>query len=153
MPMRTVLVVVLSMLLAAPAAAGRGGCGLLLPGSDAAPSGECAACHGLQSHSGHPYDLTYQGSVSPVGGRALRSREEALRRGMFLPDGQLRCVTCHDGRSPWRYFLRLPPGAALTHAVIPARPATYENTSQLPPVRPGDDVGRKPLCLGCHALD
>jgi hypothetical protein len=131
------------------------GCGILRPGSDSAPSGECLACHGRLSHGGHPYDLDAARWGGRTGPGALRPMQEALRRGVFLPDGQIRCVTCHDGTSPWRYWIRLPVGSPVRPAVDPKQPATYENvnvTAQRP-LRRGDDVGRKPLCLACHALD
>ena len=128
-------------------------CGLIVPGSDAATSRDCLACHGRLAHGGHVYDLRYSGHSSGSASAALRPIDEAVRRGAFLPDGQIRCVTCHDGRSPWKYNLRLPPGAQLMPAVDLRRPVTYENPRALPAPRPGGDVGRKPLCLTCHALD
>jgi hypothetical protein len=128
-------------------------CGLLLPGSDAATSRECLECHARLAHGGHPYDLNYARWGSATAGGRLRPINEVLRRGLFLPDQEIRCVTCHDRRSPWRFYIRLPAGSPLAHAVDPKRPETYENRRPLPPPRPGDDIARKPLCLGCHALD
>ncbi len=129
------------------------GCGLLAPGSDAAASRDCLACHGSFAHLGHPYDLELSRWTPTSRGSALRPVNEVLRRGVFLPDGQIRCVTCHDGLSPWKFHIRLPPGSKLTYAVDLRRRVTYENPASLPPPRRGDDVGRKPLCLACHALD
>ncbi len=126
-------------------------CGLLEPGSDSMTSRDCLACHGRLSHNGHPYDLHYTGSA--MHGSGLRSLDEAVRRGVFVPDHEVRCVTCHDGMSPWKDHIRLPKGAKPTHAVDLQRRETYENPDALPPPRPGDAVGTKPLCLGCHALD
>jgi hypothetical protein len=128
-------------------------CGLLLPGSDAAISHDCLACHGWLAHGGHPYDLDLGRWSLKSTGSALRPVNEVLRRGVFLPDGQIRCVTCHDQLSPWKFHLRLPPGSKPTHAVDLSRRVTYENPASLPAPRAGDDVSRKPLCLGCHALD
>jgi hypothetical protein len=128
-------------------------CGLLAPGSDAALSRDCLACHGALSHGGHPYDLDLTRWRPASRGTALRPLEEMRRRGAFLPDGQIRCVTCHDGRSPWKFHIRLPAGSRPTHAVDARRRVTYERPASLPPPRAGDDVGRKPLCLACHALD
>jgi hypothetical protein len=129
------------------------GCRLLVPGSDAATSHDCLECHGSLAHGGHPYDLDL-GRWSPRStGSALRPVKEVLRRGVFLPDGQIRCVTCHDRLSPWKFHIRLPKGSKVMHAVDLRRPVTYENPASLPAPRPGDDVGRKPLCLTCHALD
>ncbi len=126
------------------------GCGLLMPDSDAATSRQCLACHPTLASGGHPYDVDYRAFAGRPG---FRSVDEALRRGVFLRNGEMRCVTCHDRNSPWKYHIRLPAGAQPTHAIDRRRPQTYENPSALPPPRPGDDVGKKPLCLGCHARD
>ncbi len=126
-------------------------CGLLDPASDSMTSRDCLACHGRLSHNGHPYDLHYTGTSTLASG--LRTLDEAVRRGVFIPDHEVRCVTCHDGNSPWKDHIRLPKGAKPTHAVNLQRRETYENPAALPPPRPGDAVGTKPLCLGCHALD
>lgn len=129
------------------------GCGLLAPDSDAALSRDCLVCHGSFAHGGHPYDLDL-GHWKPSGrGGALRPASEMRRRGAFLPDGEIRCVTCHDRVSPWKFHIRLPPGSKPTHAVNPHWPATYDERAPLPQPRAGDDVGRKPLCLACHAFD
>ena len=137
----------------ADAVDGPGRCGLLTPDSDAMLSRDCLACHGGFSHGGHPYDLDLLRWKSSSRAGAMRPVAEMQRRGAFLPDGQIRCVTCHDRLSPWKFHLRLPPGSTPTHAVNPLWPATYEARAQPPRPRPGDDVGRKPLCLACHALD
>ena len=129
------------------------GCGLLAAGSDAALSSDCLACHGSLAYHGHPYDLDLRLWHQTSRGSALRPLDEMLRRGAFLPDGQLRCVTCHHGLSPWKFHIRLPAGSKPTHAVDRQRKETYEWPERLPPPRAGDDVGRKPLCLACHAMD
>jgi hypothetical protein len=128
-------------------------CGLLAPGSDAAASRDCLVCHGSVAHGGHPYDIDLGRWTPTRRGSALRLVSEVLRRGVWLPDGQVRCVTCHDALSPWKFHIRLPPGSRPTPAVDLTRRVTYENPASLPAPRPGDDVGRKALCLGCHALD
>lgn len=74
-------------------------------------------------------------------------------RGIILLDGRLRCVTCHDRNSPWKFRIKLPPGSTLLPAVDVTRRATYERSETLPTPRPGDDVAKKSLCLACHALD
>jgi hypothetical protein len=73
------------------------------------------------------------------------------RRGVRIPDGEVRCTTCHDASSPWKYRVALPRGAPAVRAVNLRDPSTYGN----PPLaaQPGDEVGAKPLCLACHALD
>jgi hypothetical protein len=126
-------------------------CGLLQPGSESAASPGCLVCHGNLAHGGHPYDFMYPRAGSPS--ELLRPLAEVTRRGLSLPEGQVRCTTCHERGSPWKYHLKLPPGATPTHAVDLTRRVTYENPGALPPPRRGDDVGRKPLCLVCHALD
>jgi len=131
------------------------GCALLVPGSQDAPVAECLRCH-AGSGSGHPVGLDYVGvsAVRRGHGIPLRSAQEAIRRGAFLPSGELRCTTCHDRESPWRYRLAIPPGAEVRPAVNPRNPATYDPAAGPPPiVARGGDVGTKPLCLLCHALD
>ena len=49
-----------------------------------------------------------------------------------LPDGQIRCVTCHDRLSPWKFHIRLRKGSKVMHAVGLRRPVTYENPASLP---------------------
>jgi hypothetical protein len=105
------------------------------------------------AHGGHPYDIEYGHWRTGATNESLRPIEEVLRRGLALPDRRIRCTTCHERGSPWKYHIKLPPGSTPTHAVDLRRPVTYENPERLPPPRPGDDVGRKPLCLACHALD
>jgi hypothetical protein len=133
-------------------------CELLLPGSGTAATRKCLACHdgggaGTPLHATHPVDVDY----ARAAGRApfaYRRAEEAVARGVFLPEGMVRCTTCHDGRSRWKYRLALPPGAIPRPAVDPENPATYEGQGRpTAPLPPGSDVGRKALCLGCHALD
>ncbi len=128
-------------------------CGLMLPGSESSRSHECLACHTQPAHGGHPYDIAYPLAGSGTGPRALRPFADVARRGLNLPDGRIHCVTCHERTSPWKYNIKLPPGSTPTHAVDRQRPVTYENPQRLPPPRPGDDVGKKALCLVCHAFD
>lgn len=135
-------------------ALGDGVCGLVLPEFDAMASRECIVCHQRIAHGlGHAYEVHYPRLGTQIG-MVLRPLAEVQRRGVPVPDGRLACVTCHDRFSPWKFKLRVPPGATPTHAVDVARAETYEaGLRPRPPVRPGDDVGRKPLCLACHALD
>jgi hypothetical protein len=131
-----------------------GGCGLLVPGSEDAPVAACLRCH-ERSGSGHPVGLDYarESGARRASAMPLRSASEAIRRGAFLPGGELRCTTCHDGRSPWRFRLALPPGAAVRHAVVAGNPETYGPRAARGAPAPGEAVGTKPLCLLCHALD
>jgi hypothetical protein len=146
----------LALALLAPPAAGASPCALGRPGSDAAPARDCASCHGrADAGMNHPVDLDYRGAQLRPGSH-LRPLEEVVRRGVLLPDGEVRCTTCHDGRSPWKYRLAIPPGAAVRPAIDLRDRRTYEAAvrpvaaSSMPP---GSDVGRKALCIACHALD
>jgi hypothetical protein len=123
-------------------------CGLFAPGAGSARSSACLSCH--RSHAGegnHATDIPYPGA----GQSDLRPAEEVLRRGVRMPGGQVRCATCHDAASPWKYRVALPRGAPALRAVNLRDRSTYER----PPLRaqPGDEVGARPLCLACHALD
>jgi hypothetical protein len=128
-------------------------CALLESDSARATPGECLACHRRLAHGGHAYDGRYPRAGRGRGPGALRPLADVAVRGLVLRDEQMSCTTCHDGASPWKYRIRLPRGAAVTPAVNPRRPGTYERPESLPPPRHGDDVARKPLCLACHALD
>lgn len=108
------------------------------------PQAECLSCHRV---TGHVSDFEY-----PRAGEGLRSPEEVVRRGVFLREGQIRCATCHDARSPWKYRIALPPGAKAVPAVDPFDRATYDGPPRSAP-KPGEAVSAKPLCLACHALD
>lgn len=145
------------------------GCALDQPGSDRLTSESCSSCHvgGRAVHgTGHPVDVDYASAAAASassGGMALRPMEEAVRRGVLLPEGQVRCVTCHEARSPWKYHLAIPPGAELSLSVNPRDPATYEEgpmrEQQLAEARAAAaagkrvEIGTKPLCLACHAAD
>ena len=138
---------------AVPLRPGDGVCGLLLPDVDVSASRECLVCHQRIADHGHAYDVGYPRLGSEIG-MVLRPVAEVRRRGVPVPDGHLACVTCHDPASPWRFNLRVPAGAAPTRAVDVTRVETYEEGRRpRAPLRPGDDVGRTPLCLACHALD
>lgn len=131
-----------------------GGCALSTLAADAALVADCVSCHGA-GHAGtssHPVGADY-GAAAARGG-SLRPAVEVVRRGVFLPDGRVQCVTCHDPRSPWADHLALPPGATPKRAVNPADRATFEAEGEpqaAPP--PGTRVTPKPLCLACHAFD
>ena len=121
-------------------------CALGQPGSESARSSSCLSCHATHEGDGnHAIDIPY--SPAPD----LRPAEEVRRRGVRIPGGEVRCTTCHDAASPWKYRLALPRGAPALRAVDLRDRATYENAPM--PARPGEAVGAKPLCLACHALD
>jgi hypothetical protein len=129
-------------------------CALSKPGAAAVPSSECLRCHPRRGHA-VDVDYAYAYGRSSWG---LRSEEEVVRRGVLLPQGRLECVTCHDGRSAWKYRLALPAGAPAIPAVIAGRPETYGNgatwrtagASSLPVLPPGTQVSPAPLCAACH---
>jgi hypothetical protein len=110
-------------------------CALFSPGSESATSAPCLSCH--VSHSGmanHSIDVPYAAQ-----GSDLRPIDEVRRRGVRIPDGEVRCTSCHDWRSPWRYRVALPPGAPALRAVDLRDRATYENPPR--PAQPGEEVG------------
>ncbi len=134
-------------------AADPAGCALLVPESDAKPSSSCISCHGgAQGSHSHPVDVDY-GNAARSSRSGLRSPEEVVKRGLMLPDGKVSCTTCHDRRSQWKYHLVVPPGAAVRPAVVAGDESTYDPRAVVVPPLPGADVGRKPLCLACHAFD
>ena len=123
-------------------------CGLFASGAASARSSACLSCH--LSHAGegnHATDIPYPGGSQPD----LRPVQEVLRRGLRMPEGEVRCATCHDAASPWKYRVVLPRGAPALRAVNLRDRATYERPPL--PAQAGDEVGAKPLCLACHAMD
>jgi hypothetical protein len=126
--------------LAAPAPPSQ--CGLFEPTAQG-----CLSCHKAE---GHVFDVDYASAAA--GNPMLRPADEVVRRGVLLPDGQVRCTTCHDARSPWKDRIALPPGSKVMPGVNPFDKATFDGPPR-PPPRPGDAVSPKPLCLACHALD
>jgi hypothetical protein len=124
--------------------------------SDQATPGECLSCHAwkVRDHASHRYDTDYEDARGRREALALRPVTEAVRRGAFLPDGRLTCLSCHDRRSRWKYQLAIPPGARVQAAVNRSEKWTYDSSSPAPTaavLNDGADVGRKPLCLVCHA--
>ncbi len=149
---------------AAPSAA-QGGCLLYTAQAATAPSQDCLACHGghgagAHLNRTHPVDVDFAASQAKPGS-SLRPEAEVVKRGVFLPDGKVRCATCHDARSDWMYKLALPPGAPAKPPVSLADHASFEGAS-LParllrpatqPMPRGAAVSPTPLCLACHAMD
>src|SRR5512137_3119058 len=110
-------------------------CRLLEAGSENLPSATCRACHSWDGC--HPVDVEYEVAVR----RArieLRSHESAIRHGAFLPEGQVRCVSCHARHSaePFHLAIRQP---------MRAEPAPTEGGDRAD--REGD---LRPLCNECH---
>ena len=73
---------------------GTSGCLLVPGGSNLATTSDCTACHFnyARGHS-HPVDV-YQDSLRS---RSLRSSAEVVKRGVFLADAKVSCLSCHDG--------------------------------------------------------
>ncbi len=134
------------------------GCALARPASGRASARECLACHGgsVREHSSHPVDVDYEGSRGRLTG-TLRPLREAVARGAFLPEGVVRCATCHDGRSRFRYRLAIPPGSEIRPSVRghapegDGAPADAARLADLATVADGFAV--RPLCLVCHPMD
>ena len=99
----------------------------------------------------HPVQVDYAAAAARAPD-LYRPLDEAIRRGVFLPDGQIKCLTCHDPGSRWKYKIALPPGAAAP-AVDPRKPQTYERPPALAaPLPPGSAVSPTPLCQSCHTF-
>jgi hypothetical protein len=137
---------------AAAGTSGTAACPFLAGGDRGTSTQDCMNCHGL--HQTHPVDIDYAQSAQRRP-EFFRSPDEVVRRGVFLPDGQVRCTTCHDPRSQWKYRLALPSGAAARPAVNLANPTTYERSRNAlaPAPAAGSAVTPTPLCLACHAYD
>jgi hypothetical protein len=155
---------------ASPAAAPLAAC-LLAPGSgNTATTQDCTTCHQgfAQGHS-HPVDVN-QDSVRSrsMGGSgpSLRPASEVVKRGVFLADGKVTCLSCHDGNSPWKAKLALPPDALLRERVKPGDPQTYDPVQMRPSaltgltattgkarLPAGTEVSPTPLCKACHSFD
>lgn len=123
-------------------------CALDDVGSDQAASRTCTRCH---SHrQSHPYDIDY---ASAAGGHRLgyAPAEQVVRAGVLLPNGEIRCVTCHDRRSPWKYKIALPPGARPSPSVNAWKRNGFERPVAVPDhMPPGSEVTPTPLCRVCH---
>jgi predicted CXXCH cytochrome family protein len=95
------------------------GTGCILPNVDreTATVRACLSCHDGTfgtTHIGARAGTAAGPGVHPVGvsydlaalRRKLRPRYQVSRR-LLMPDGQVTCVTCHDGASPERYHLAM----------------------------------------------
>jgi hypothetical protein len=113
-----------------------GTCRLLEAGSENLPSATCRACHPWVGC--HPVDVEYEVAAASAG-FDLRRVDVAIQRGAFLPDGQVRCVSCHDrnSREPSHLAIRREPRAGPAAAA----PPDHRN------------AGLQPLCAQCHMRD
>lgn len=145
---------ILALAAAVPLAAVAQASTCALHGPDAATMTKdaCLACHGKNGTAAeikfaHPVDVDYA-AVAGARRKDLRPLDEVTRRGVQLPGGQVRCATCHDGRSPWRHYIALPPGAPARAVVDMSRPDAEQGQAS-----PGGEVAPRPLCLACHSYD
>ena len=152
--MRWIAIGVVALAAAEPLVAGAqpSTCALHGPNAASMKQDACLACHGkggsaAQIQFAHPVDVDYA-AVRGARPGDLRPLDEVVRRGVLLPSGEIRCATCHDGRSPWKHYVALPPGAPARTAFDRARPEAEQGQAQ-----PGGVVSPKPLCLACHAYD
>jgi hypothetical protein len=144
------------------------GC-LLVPGAtNVATTRDCTACHvGFEGNHSHPVDVDHEAArFRSRSGSTLRPAAEVVKRGVFLADGKVTCLTCHDGTSPWKAKLALPPDAQLREPVKPGNPQTYDPSQMAPSAMkgltaatgkqvlpPGTEVSPTPLCKACHPFD
>jgi hypothetical protein len=149
---------------------GMGTCALTLSDSDRATTEQCMSCHGggrfgPQLHGQHQVDVDFESArMRPRSN--LRAYGDVVRKGVFLPDGRVRCTTCHDRRSRFRYRLALPPDAEVSAAVDHRNEKSFDpalktqqterkmKASEAQLVLPvGTEVSPTPLCKVCHARD
>ena len=132
-----------------PGADDRNHCSLDDVGSDQATSESCTRCH--VHRQSHPYDIDYASAAAGHRGEYAQA-EQVVRAGVLLPNGEIRCVTCHDRRSPWKYKIALPPGATPSPSVAARmRDGTFERPGSAPArPAPGSEVTPTPLCKVCH---
>jgi hypothetical protein len=155
----------------APASAAASGPCILVQGSgNGATTRDCTACHvGLEGRHSHPVDVDHESArfrSMRGSGPSLRPAAEVVKRGVFLADGKVTCLTCHDGSSPWKAKLALPPDALLREPVKPGSPQTYDPEQMRPSTMKGltatsgkqllpagTEVSPTPLCKACHSFD
>jgi hypothetical protein len=146
------------------------GCALVSGIGNSATTRDCTACHaGLEGRHSHPVDVDQDmARARSLGGSgpSLRPAAEVVKRGVFLADGKVSCLTCHDGNSPWKYKIALPPDARLKEPVKPGSPSTYDPSVMKPSAMTGltaatgrqllpagTEVSPTPLCKVCHSFD
>ncbi len=115
-------------------------CRLMELGSDGLKSEECRTCHNWAGC--HPSEVVYADAVERQIARNatfLRTEHEALSRGAFLPEGRVRCVTCHNRHS-----------TEDAHLAIPLSTGRRAGTQAL---GTRADHSEKLLCLVCHPRD
>jgi hypothetical protein len=151
-------------------AAAPGACILVAGSGNGSTTRDCTACHvGLEGRHSHPVDVDHESArfrSMRGSGPSLRPAAEVVKRGVFLADGKITCLTCHDGSSPWKAKLALPPDALLREPVKPGNPQTYDPDQMRPSTMKGltaatgkqllpagTEVSPTPLCKACHSFD
>jgi hypothetical protein len=146
------------------------GCTLVPGAGNSATTRDCTSCHaGLEGRHSHPVDVDQDmARARSLGGSgpSLRPAAEVVKRGVFLADGKVSCLTCHDGSSTWKYKIALPPDARLREPVKPGNPSTYDPAVMKPSAMTGltavtgkqllpagTEVSPTPLCKVCHSFD
>jgi hypothetical protein len=156
--------------LASASVVSQAGCTLVPGAGNSATTRDCTSCHaGLEGRHSHPVDVDQDMARSrSLGGSgpSLRPAAEVVKRGVFLADGKITCLTCHDGNSTWKFKIALPPDARLREPVKPGNPGTYDPAvmkasamtgltavtgKQVLPA--GTEVSPTPLCKVCHSFD
>jgi cytochrome c peroxidase len=136
-------------------------CALMNAGAEKLATRDCMACHGGAEgphlRSMHPVDVAQDGASAKLrrGGSSLRSAEEVVRRGLFLPDGRISCLTCHDARSRWAARLVVPPGASVRTLVDRRNGgrAVVLNAAMAAQTLPvGTAIEPTELCRACHVI-
>ncbi|MFT3914448.1 MAG: hypothetical protein QM704_10115 [Anaeromyxobacteraceae bacterium] len=163
MSVRWLIGVVSCVLVSSSPASARdlGPCRLLEVRSEELPSRACLSCHdggrAVRICPGHKVGEPYPELGDSR--NTLRTLREVRRRGVNLPGGNVECVTCHSGRSPWESHLALPEGTHALPRVDPHDPRTYEDRPNwrltLPDAAarvPGTPVCPAMLCVSCHAF-
>jgi hypothetical protein len=112
-----------------------GPCRLMEGRSESLSSTTCRACHPWDIC--HPVDVNYESALA-TGRFDLYGIETAIERGAFLPEGQVRCVSCHDRDSS------APAHLAIRHVKPPALPPKEASSNSR-----GTDSPMA-LCRECH---
>lgn len=122
-------------------------CALLEAGVDRSSTEGCLGCHPeAAGRNKHRVGVDYAAAAARR--EFLRSGEEVVARGVFLPGGSVECTTCHDGRSSAAYRLAVPARGASPSP--PARPGWPRLA--VPASVSGRGQDARALCVACHTV-